>query len=250
MKPVLIKQPAGLGDILFLFKLASIKQEEGHQIIWPLNASYFKQGVQQYLRKFNFVDISSNFSFKDEYHRAPLGKISEFKDCIVITTDAANQGDGGVMLSKYNLANIDYKGWQNFVEFERNQTKEDELFHDTLQLTEGESYALINRYIGTPPNDVSLINIQADTSIKKVYLDFFKGYCLFDWCKTFENATELYLEATAQTYILEKLKLKATKLCLYSRDGHAHFPPDMFSVAWKKIMTDISAKPIPNFHIV
>ena len=37
MKPCLIKQPAGIGDIFFCQKIARYMAYHGYQIIWPLS---------------------------------------------------------------------------------------------------------------------------------------------------------------------------------------------------------------------
>ena len=36
MKPCLIKQPAGIGDVFFCQKIARIMMQHGYKIIWPL----------------------------------------------------------------------------------------------------------------------------------------------------------------------------------------------------------------------
>ena len=37
MKPCLIKQPAGIGDIFFCQKIARYMAYHGYQIIWPIS---------------------------------------------------------------------------------------------------------------------------------------------------------------------------------------------------------------------
>ena len=61
-----------------------------------------------------------------------------------------------------------------------------------------------------------------------------KKYSLFDWCKVFENATEIHTVDTSLSYIFEKLNLKAKRKCLYSRNN----PKDSFS-RMKKIFTNV-----------
>lgn len=242
MKPVLLKQPQGLGDILFLFKLADHIEKKGHEIIWPMCETYFSQDVHLNLNRFNFVNIDSDFPFRNEYLHAPIAKVTEYSSCIIVATDGCS-GQGGTMLSKYNLLGLDYRKWYDYLTFTRNSEKEGQLFYDILGLKDSDDYVVANKYIGTPPHYLHKIYIDVPKDKKIIYVDFYSGYNLFDWCKVFENASELYLEGSAQTYILEKLNLKASSLKLFSRDNHAHFPDDMFSLPWERVKNNIYATP-------
>ena len=41
MKPCIIKQPAGIGDVFFLQKIAHVYRDYGCEIIWPLRDHIF-----------------------------------------------------------------------------------------------------------------------------------------------------------------------------------------------------------------
>ncbi|NBW58602.1 hypothetical protein EBR43_12675, partial [bacterium] len=65
MKTVLIKQKAGLGDILFCQKIGQIYQQRGHPVIWPVAHTY--NYITEYLPQMQFADVTTDFPFKTEY---------------------------------------------------------------------------------------------------------------------------------------------------------------------------------------
>ena len=56
MKPCIIKQPAGVGDVFFLQKIASIYRGKGHEIIWPLRDDIF--WISQYIPEISWCTMS------------------------------------------------------------------------------------------------------------------------------------------------------------------------------------------------
>ena len=121
--------------------------------------------------------------------------------------------------------------WQNYVKFNRNLEKENTLYYKILNLKDNSKYCVSMNYIS---NDKTPIHIPVKSEYKTIFIDFYDGYTLFDWCKVIENATELYLEGSAVIYISETLKLKSeqnNKMFLFSRDAHAHFN-DLFKKPW------------------
>ena len=66
MKTLLIKQPAGFGDILFCQKIAKVFRErtEYKEIIWPVASVY--SYIQEYMGNdnFHFPSEDEDFSFK------------------------------------------------------------------------------------------------------------------------------------------------------------------------------------------
>jgi len=216
MKTVLIKQPAGMGDILFLHKLADHYATLGHQIIWPICKTYGEQGVGEYLTRFKLVNVQDDFPFKEYYQRAGRARVVEFDKCIVVCTDGCAGPQH--MQAKYQLVNLDYQGWSNYVDVKRNKLKEDNLFYDVLKIQDGERYAITTPFMGTPPEHLSSIEVDASTSLRKIPLYFYDGFNLFDWCKVLEEAEEFFIEATAPAFLLETLNLKAKRFELFSRD--------------------------------
>lgn len=241
MKTILIKQSCGLGDILFCQKIGSLLVAKGHRVIWPVYKEY--SSLLTYLNGFSieFVDESHDFDYKEEYNNSPKGRITEFSNCIVITTDGCVLNDNW-LIAKYDLVGLDWKDWSNYVSFNRDLNKEKSLFYEKLDLKDAEEYALINNFIGTPPAFVEKINITpSDINIRKVFLEILPDFTLFDWCTVVENASELHIEGSALMYICEKLSLKSenkNKMFLYSRDDFHHVGC-VYSKPWQQVRKNI-----------
>ena len=56
MKPCIIKQPAGVGDVFFLQKIAHMYRHSGHEIIWPLRDNIF--WISEYIPDITWYKLS------------------------------------------------------------------------------------------------------------------------------------------------------------------------------------------------
>ena len=118
MKKLFIKQPAGLGDICFLQKLATQEQKKhGYEVWWPVAPVY--SHLPQYITNFNYPSTEDNFPFKEAYFECPLNSQIETEDFKIICTDGAG-GANGLMKAKYELADCLWHNWQDFFSFQRN----------------------------------------------------------------------------------------------------------------------------------
>lgn len=229
MKYCLIKQPAGLGDILFLQKIAHEYNQQGYNIIWPVNKSY--DWIGKHLRLYDFPSIDDDFPLKEEYHQTSLCSIRHINEHIIIATDGCGNGVE-TMKSKYNLCGIDWQDWADYLIFSIDLKKCNELF-DHLQLNDI-PYVLSMKQMGSPPNHVSNINIPIQTDLHVEYIRFIDGFDLFDWYVVIHKAEELYLEGSSPIYLIEKMQTRAeqnNKMFLFSRDNHKHFN-GLFKKPW------------------
>ena len=231
MKKLFIKQPAGLGDICFLQKLATLEQEKhGYEVWWPVVPVY--SYLPQYITNFNYPSLEDDFPFKEAYTRCPLNSQTETYDFKIICTDGAD-GPNGLMKAKYELANCSWHNWQHFFSFKRNKNKENTLYYDVLNLKDDDKYIFVNNFVGTAPDNITVVDLTPPKPAHKVvYSEMFMDFSLFDWCKVMERAQELYIEGSAMAFLCEKLTLAATKLHLFSRN---HFYIDeLYTVPWEK----------------
>jgi len=231
---VIIKQPAGLGDIFFCLKLAyTFHKGLGCDIIWPVIPQY--KWIKDYI-KFPFIEFVSQ---EDEYplkHQIDRILFSGIVPNITILEVEENGNkyllvplqhadwvfpEISVMDAKYKLVNLDPDNWQEFFEFERNSEKENKLYYEVLGLTDESEYTLVNKQFGSPPDTriSPYIDISQFTNI--VEMSYIEGYTIFDWCKVIENAQEIHTVDTSINYIIDKLNPKG-KLEIYSR----FTPPD------------------------
>lgn len=220
MKPVLIKQPIGLGDVFFCQKIAHHYASEGHDVIWPLHPYAFNN-IKGYIEhdKIQFVNIDDDFANKNEYFDTPKCSIQEYKNCIVVTTDGCKYDGLGVMRSKYKLANLNFDVWDDYFKFTRNKNKEDSLYYNILGLNDGDEYILVNENIGSPGYESIHKIIYPKDDNKIVSLKQYDGYSIFDWSKVIENAKGIYVMETSITYLIDCLTdTKANTYHMFARN--------------------------------
>jgi hypothetical protein len=237
----LIRQPAGLGDVIFTQKIAKQYIDSGYEIHWPISDVYYET-VCKYFKNssVNFYRESDEFPMKD-YYLSPIitPTMEEDSKNIYLPLQHADRIVKStipfdVMSVKYKSVRIDSTGWQEYFEIDRDMEREDYLFYDVLKLTDDLKYNIVNRWFGTGwdgyRKDLSITN-----DLKVVEMENLEFDNIFDWCKVYEKATEIHTVETAICYILEKLNLKADRKCLYSRNA----PQNGFSYV-ESIYTNIN----------
>ena len=274
-KICIINQPQGLGDILYLQKIGYHYQDQGYEIYWPVNPFYCDY-IRNYLNNFNyfcgddlqsFADNSLNENIHKLYHEYPgqrgeiySGIVGDIDLKIIPTNhlkhvDPANPevmpNPGTIQKRKYAFVGISDSDWPDYLHINRNTDKENDLYYNVLKIKDGEDYALVNTFLGTPPHFVSefgfiLDNFLKSSSGKKglrhISVEFLDQFTLFDWMKVIENAKEIWMEGSSTTWICEKLKLKAEKLVLYQRNGNFNSEMhNLFSHPWSEHGADLNS---------
>lgn len=206
----LIRQPAGLGDVLFCQKIAKTLIKDGHTVNWPLlpQLDYVKE----------YIDVPG-LNFSEALCERELD-----------LQTADRRFPGCVIRAKYSLAGIDWRDWADFLTFKRNSEKENELFQKLG--CEGKEYAFLNRNYGTPPHFAKK-SFDFSTERPIVESSFLEGYTPFDWCKVLENASEIYTVDTSFMILMEKLNLKSENNYVWGRLGHFTHVEGLFKTKWK-----------------
>lgn len=214
MKICLIRQPAGLGDIIFCQKIAvRIMQKYNMPIIWPVIKEY--SDIGNYIKNgIWFVDENSDFYGKDCYNKNFI--IDNDNLLYLPLQSASHVVNKKIFESKYGLVNLSFNDWLDYFTFERNRSKEDFLFYNILNLKDDEEYILVNRKFASPPNTMEY-DISFPKNIRCVDLRTVEGFSIFDWCKVLENAVGIYSMDTCINFFIEKLNLKATNIEITSR---------------------------------
>lgn len=220
MKTGLIYQPCGLGDILFLQKLAYSIQDLGYDVVWPVIHEF--EWLSDYIPSFKFVSWGDNdkkitgpplpescqFPHKERYiHGAP----TEISDDLFFFQGFDDYKP--IMAGKYESVGIDWRDWRDYVHFNRNIEKENELFYNVLGLKDDEEFVYVNRLWCTRPKLEFYPHISVnpdDYGCKVVENQIIPGFTLFDWCKVFERAREIHMVETAINYVLESPQLFPT----------------------------------------
>jgi len=226
-KICIIKQPAGLGDILFTSKIRKIFNNYGFHVINPVIPEYSWLG--EYIEG-DFPVLNDEFKYFDLYNNfndfLPKTFKNNGEEILIVPLQTADRlFNGSVMDAKYNLLNIDFSDWFNFFNFNRNTEKENELFYKILNLKDDDEFILINENKGSPPGNVQT-KIDINSDIKKIYMTFYENFSLFDWMKVLEKAKEIHFVESSLNYILEVSNIDSDKIYVYSK----HTPPNFFHV--------------------
>ena len=207
-KICLIHHPIGIGDIFFLQFVARKYISMGYNIIWPLRNDVL--WIKDYIPDICFCSEDDDFFGKEYYGKDLIFISPNFVYLGLKCAHGWGTGYTHIMKSKYQLLNLDWNDWNSGFLFNRNFEKENELYYNVLGLNNNSKYVLWNNMASV---DIRTTNILDDLSfdyptIKLKYID---GFSLFDWCKVFENATEIHTVHTGINYLLDRLNLKAKK---------------------------------------
>jgi len=229
MKTALIYQPCGLGDILFLQKLAYHIKDLGYEVYWPVIYEY--QWLSDYIPDFNFVSWDDK---EVQLTRPPLPDHVKFPGVEYYSpekpteiTDQLFYFQGfipGDMSVKYDSIGLSWHDWSDYLKWNRNVEKENRLFYDVLNLKDDEEYVFVNRTFGSRPTPYFYESIPHTSEYYKcrvIELSLIDGYSLFDWFKVLYCAKEIHMIETSVNYLLETPELFDTiskkKLSLYRK---------------------------------
>lgn len=225
-------------------------KEAGYEVWWPVVHEF--KWLSDYIPDFNFVSWgdddspvngstqpvpqSCQFPHREEYvHGAP----SKITDDLFFF-----QGFGDykpIMAGKYDHVGLDWSDWRDYVLFNRNKEKEDELYYKVLGLNDDSTYVLVNRYWCTRPKieicDRISVNPDDYGGAQVVETRHIPGYTLFDWCKVIEKAAGYNFIETAWNYLFESpelfSKVKDKPMFLHHRWGNWTEVQYLFNLPWK-----------------
>ena len=208
-KICIIRQPAGLGDILFCQKIGiKIREKFNIPVIWPVIKEYTY--LNNYLaNNIWFPCIEDNFPYKNIFNTKEV--IDNENLLFVPLQDADQILSNKILECKYAIIDLKYNDWKNYIHLRRNLSKEDYLYSNILNLKENEKYGLVLKKYGSLPN-FKESQFKYTTKLRIIEMDIFEGISLFDWSKVIENAEEIYTIDTAIILLNEILNLKATKI--------------------------------------
>lgn len=241
MKQLLIRQPAGLGDIFMSLKIAIVFQKKGFEIVWPVLDHYLY--INEYLNiPFRFIPLSSNFKGKELFNLGVRQVIDTADILYLPIQDASHIVGDPIMSAKYRLAGVEMNDYLDYFEFNRIQHREDHLFYNYLDLIKGvSSYRLRNKNYASLPDVIKFERQFVDTNrqLNNVDMIISRDSHIFDWCSTIENSKEFHTVSTAIVFISEKLDTTNTELFMYRRKENSinQFEDDkkLFKKPWRFI---------------
>ena len=244
MKDALIFLPGGLGDILFMQKLAHLFMEDGYKLTWPIFHEF--KWLADYIPKINWIVLENweigkplpdiDFPGKQFYSNiTPTFQTENF----LYYNGHGNEEYGPEMQRKYNVVSADWKDWKDYVLFNRNIEKENELYYNVLKLKDDEEFVYVNRHWQTRPTKQIYYGISNDSETygcKVIEHQILDGFSIFDWCKVLEKAKALYMIETSLNYILESPTMfdtiKDKELHLWHRTGDWSTVKPLHSLPW------------------
>lgn len=239
----LIRQPAGLGDIIFCQKIAKKLIELGYEIIWPLSKhySYIKDYIVcpkvsfvietgDFLYKNVYVNDSHNFIQTDGFLYLPLQRVNPLMF----------ENEKSMMIAKYKYCQMDHHDWMDYVKFNRNKERE-EYLKNFLGIQNGEKYNFINNLYGTPPYTARNENIIPRNNFKNIYMNIYDWDHVFDWLGVIEKAEEIHTVETSLCYLMTCIGLKnvniyeriPNKNIRYETPSNNYLHQSIFLSGWK-----------------
>jgi hypothetical protein len=239
----LIRQPAGLGDIIFCQKIAKTLVDSGYDIIWPLakHYSYLKDYITH--PNISFVIESDDFLYKDIYQNDGFNFV-QTDDFLYLPLQRIShlmfENEKSMMIAKYKYCQMDYHDWTNYVSFSRNKEREDYI-KNFLGIKHGEKYNFINNLYGTPPHTAKNENIIPKNDFKNVYLNIYDWDHVFDWLGVIEQAEEIHTVETSLCYLMKCIGLKNVSIyervpeknLRYDNPSKNYLHQPIFSDDWK-----------------
>ena len=226
-KICIIRQPAGLGDILHLFKVAVklLEQNKVSEVIWPVYSGY--NYIGDYIKHpgINFIDSSEDYPFKDFLEANEPREIISNDELIYIPFQIADQlvisNKPGPLYCKYEFVGLDYKDWYKYPTIERNLEREKKLenFLQKKEPFDNDNFVLVNRFYGTTHQERREADIpKFDNEVTIEEYDFDRP---FDWLGLALKAKEIHTVDTSFCWIFRVLNI--TNLTLYGRGVETTF---------------------------
>lgn len=222
MKTCLIKQPAGLGDIFFTQKIAHEIRQRDFIVVWPVIPEFV--WLSEYFDCINFVDINSDFPFKEKYlktdHDVPLIEDGS----LVVPLNVADRyfPNESVMLAKYKRFGFDWSNWQNYIDFANNPEREQQLF-DLIGKPVNEDSIFVNDTYGSPPDSKQCIHMQNLNLPEErvIRMSMIPNITVFEWLAVAAKCGTIHTTDSCMIYLIETLQHQPD-LYMYSRFN----PPD------------------------
>lgn len=244
MKTCFIYQPSGVGDIIFIQKIAHHYKELGYKIVWPLYP--YLIWIKPYLQQegFEFPMLSGNrtilepFEHSEKYFYLMGSTYALFRkpvhglDFVYLSCGPATLINDEMMSAKYAVADVDYENWQDYVKINRNHEREAELFYNVLKLRDNVPYTLINETCSSHRIDIEPVG-------NTVYMKAIPGYTALDWILVIEKCSRLITIDTSIPHLAEVFLPKHVPCHLLNRYTPSSFVdlPKIFKLNWQYCLT-------------
>jgi len=203
---VVINQPVGLGDIIFVHGIIDWFVSHGKSVLFPVDPRYY-DAVQRHMAMYGvqYTDFENYFPFK-EYFDSPQFLISSRILYVPLTFSYLYFPGCPNNISKYLLLNRPIGDWRSKLKIIRNQQREAKLRKE-IHLPH-HPYAFINRTYGTPPNTLkAAFEAEVHPTFTTFELDLNCRFSFtttpFDYIGLLLEASELHLVESSLCYLAD-----------------------------------------------
>ncbi len=184
---LLIKQPFGLGDIIFCAPLVNLFNKE-HEYIWKVD--------DQFLWLKNYIQFDENVKLVSSSDNTKT-------EGVINLQDAQKTFGGDCMSAKYRMFNLDFNLWKT-LKFNVNLQKCNNLAKHLKLNIHNSDYMVVNYNFANPLLKYKYSgNFDINRkNIKIVHMDYIEGYTMFDWYLVLKYAKEIHTVSTANFYLI------------------------------------------------
>lgn len=211
---MVINQPFGIGDILFIEPiLRHFWMKNGEKPILPVRDHLM--WLSEYIDSARFVKMSE---FKLDYDSMDMSNPDylplRFANQIYRGYGPNDHHDfENMMLDKYRLCGLEEYLWKT-AHLKLNNDKADKLYNQLNP--KGKEYILVNKYCG-----IGKIDINIKTDLLVIEMQEIKGYTMIDWWLLMSNALENHHVSTSTFFILQEmfrvLEFQYSQIFIYPR---------------------------------
>ena len=226
MRAVVINQPAGLGDIIWVQPILQAIVDKGFEVVYPIIDHYLPMAKEYLPRdKVSYVSVHEDYLFKEAFgSKNILEKAGNYY--LPLTFSHQHFPTSSLMISKYLMAQVPLQDWRRFIPRIRNRGREQRLIEKINP--SGEEYALVNKFFGTPPATKERPINLSNPSLKVINIDYrdkeLSEFHPFDWSGVIEGAREVHFVQTAFSFIADLYAPLTANLHLYDRIGIGETP--------------------------
>jgi hypothetical protein len=268
-KTIMICQPFGIGDVLFVQKIILHYASRGFRVVvpildiiaWMRHYIVPHQNVEYPLIKVDsYTTVSGDFKFAEAFlalsdASGPRGDYSTGTFKTPVIYNAGDEENSFIFLAlgssyqwlndklmpaKYHFVDLDFSDWVRFVHIKRRPHVERELYYDVLGLKDDSRYTFVNEACST--HSLSF-NVPGNV----VKLQKIDGFTFLDWALVIEKSTQIVTIDTSLVILTEVLKQKKP-LYMVSRYSPPSFEPikDILTLDWNLVLTpeELNVSPV------
>lgn len=257
IKTCMISQTFGIGDILFVQKIARHLAGAGYRVIFPILEKF--SWMRYYLEPHPNIEMpliceragqpQGDFQFAEAFmelsgmiaadpgnplYRSPLvynGGDDESSFIFLPLASSYVLLNDKMMPAKYRFVGLDYADWPTYAKLKRRTHVEQELYYDVLGLKTDSRFTFVNE--NSSRSKVSL-NVPGEV----VHLKAIDGFTLFDWSLVIERAAQIVTIDTSLVLLTEILQQRKP-LYMISRYDPPGFDclKDVLTLDWNLVLT-------------